>query len=117
MIEGGRTDMLPVAQEQVDEADADTPERAQIGEVLQPRDRRLARQPTVTFRCPVAGDLQRRVVAQSIKIVGVLVATGDGHRVGGDHVGIRVRHEQRVARVRERLGNHLSDAEAARRWT
>jgi len=55
------------------------------------------------------------VVAQRVKIVGVLVATGDGHHTGGDHVGIRVRDEQRVARVRERLGNHLSDAEAAGR--
>jgi hypothetical protein len=59
--------------------------------VLKSRERRLRTKIPAAVRQPSAGELERRITAQLIEIVGVLIAAGDGERTSADHVGKRVR--------------------------
>ena len=61
----------------------------------------------------LAGDQQRRIVAQRVEIVGVLVAGCDRHHARRHHRTIGVDDQQRVTRVRQRVGDHGGEAEAA----
>ncbi len=99
------------AAEQVDEADADLVERPDAGEVLEPRDRRLARNIVTVLGRTIAGDHQRGIVTQRIEIAGVLVAGGNGHHARRRHGGIGVDDEQRVARVGQRPRDDIRHAE------
>lgn len=74
-------------------ADADPVERLDVGDVLEPRDGRLAGNIVPAFGRAVAGDQQRRIMAQRVEIVGVLVASRDGHHARRDHGGVGVRDE------------------------
>ena len=69
------------------------------------------------LRRAVASYLQRRIVAQRIEVVGILVAAGDGDHARRHHVGIRVCDKQRIARVGQRCGDGLRQPEPARRLT
>ena len=105
------------AAEQIDETDADPVQRLDVSEVLQPRDRRLARNIVAAFGRAVAGDQQRGIVTQRIEIVAILVARRDRHHARRDHCRIGVRDEQRIARVGERPGDHIGHAQPQRRLT
>ena len=103
------------AAEQIDEAGADPIQRPRVGQVLQVREGRLARNGTAGLRRTLAGDHQRRIVAQRIEVVGILVAGGDRHHAGGHHRPIGVDDEERVAPVGERVGNHRGEVQATGR--
>ena len=104
------------AAEEIDEAGADPVQRAGVGEVLQPRDRRLARNVVTALRRTLAGDHQRGIVAQRIEVVAILVAGGDRHHARRHHRAIGVDDEQRVARVRQRVRDHGGETEAPSRF-
>ena len=55
--------------------------------VLQPRQRRLRTKVRAGIRQTPAGELERRIGAQKIQIVGVFIAAGDGEDARADHVG------------------------------
>ena len=101
--------------EQIDEAGADLVERPRIGEVLEPRDGRLARNVVTALGRTLAGDQQGRIVAQRIEIVGVLVAGRDRHHARRHHRAVAVDDEQLVARIGQRVGDHGGKAETPRR--
>ncbi len=84
--------------------DGDAVEHARVGEVLQSRDGRLARQAGAALGRAFAGDLQHRVVAERIEVVGVLVAAVDGDHARRHHIGVTVRDEQPIARLGQRCG-------------
>src|SRR5664279_1710510 len=68
---------------------------------------RLRAQIIATVRQPPTGQLKPRVSAQMVEIVGVLVATGDSKDPGAQNVIDAVRHQQRVARVRDQPRQRL----------
>ena len=103
------------AAEQIDEAGADPVQRAGVGEVLQARDGRLARNAAAGLRRTLAGDHQRGIVAQRIEVVGILVAGGDRHHARRHHRPIGVDDEQRVAPVGQRIGDHRGEVETTGR--
>ena len=53
--------------------------------ILQPGESRLRGQPDIRVRALVAGDPQRRVMAQNIEVVAVLMPAGDGDHSRLDH--------------------------------
>lgn len=111
--DGRRRDPIGLA-EYVDETDADAVERTCVGKVLQPRDGRLARQAGTALGRAVDRDLERRVVAERIEVVGVLVAAGDGDHARRHHIGVTVRDEQPIARLGQRSGDGRRQPEPAR---
>ena len=96
---------------------ADLVERPGIGEVLEPRDGRLARNVVTALGRTLAGDQQRGILAQRVEVIGILVAGGDRHHARRHHGTIGVDDEQRIARIRQRVRDHGGEAEAARRLT
>ena len=69
----------------------------ELRRILQPRQCRLRTQVRVGVGQPPAGQFERRVAAQEIQIVGVLIAAGDGVDAGADHVGARMADACRIA--------------------
>ena len=91
-VEHDRRRRLAVAAaEQIDEADADPIQRPRVGEVLQARDGRLARDVVTGLRRTLAGDQQRGVLAQRVEVIGILVAGGDRHHARGHLIEVETR--------------------------
>ena len=97
--------------EQIDQPHADPVERPGIDRVLQSRQGRLAHQVDAALGRAVAGDLQCGIGLEPVDVVAILVAGGDHHHAGLHHVGVGVGHQQRIACIRHRCGDHLGDAE------
>src|SRR5580693_5102111 len=60
---------------------------------------------------PPAGQLESRVAAQPVEIVGVLIAAGDGEDAGAQDIGQQMGDPVLIAPVRNYLGEPLGDAE------
>jgi hypothetical protein len=58
--------------------------------VLQPRQGRLRAEVRTGVGKPPAGELERRISAQEIQIVGIFIAARNGEDAGPDHVGQRM---------------------------
>jgi len=71
----------------------------QARRVLEPRQGRLRAQVPAGVGQPPAGELERRIAAQVIEIVGVLVAAADRKHPGADHVGDRMGDARRIAAI------------------
>lgn len=84
---------------------------AQSRRVLEPRQGRLRAQVVAAVGQAPAGELERRIAAQLVEIVGVLVTHRDGEDPGADHVGERVRDPRRVAAVGHQAGEPRGDPE------
>jgi len=84
---------------------------AQGRRVLPTRDRRLGAQIVACVRQSAAGQLEPRVGAKKIEVVSVLVATSDGNHPGTKNVVNAVRHERRIARVRDQPRERIGQAE------
>jgi len=67
--------------------------------VLQPRQRRLRTQVGARVGQPPASELEGRVDAQGVEIVGVLVTAGNRQDASAHHVGQRVRDARRIAPI------------------
>ena len=101
---GGRAKLLAV---EIDLAEPDAGERTPVGEVLEPRQRRLAHQVGVILGRPADGDLQGRIALESIDIIAILIASRDHEHRAAHHLGIAVSHAGRIARVAKRPGDGL----------
>ena len=99
---------------EINEGLADPIECALVGQVLETRDGRLARQAGAAFRCAVQGDLQAWIVAQFVEIVAVFIAGRNRHAARRDHIAVAVRDARRVACVDERACDHVSQPEQVR---
>ena len=84
---------------------------AQARGVLEPRQGRLRAQIGPSVGQAPAGELEGRVGAQGIEIVGVLVTAADREDAGPDHVGDAVSDAGRIAPVRDQARQPLGDAE------
>ena len=65
------------------------------------------------IRRALASHLHRRIVAQGVEIVAVLVAAGDRHHPRPDHRGMGVPGPRRIAMIRNTGGQHIRDAKLA----
>ncbi len=78
--------------------------------ILQPRQRRLRTQVRAGVGQPSAGKLERRIGAQEIQIVGILIAAGDGEDAGADHVGAGMADARWIAMVGKAARQPVGDA-------
>ena len=92
---------------EIDLAEPDPRQRSPVGEVLQPRQRRLAHQVGAGLGASADRDLQRGIGAQRIDVVAVLVAGGDHQHPRRHHLGVAVTDAGRIALVAERAGDRL----------
>ena len=93
----GRSREAPAVE--IDLAEPDAGQRTPVGEVLQPRQRRLAHQIGAGLRRTADGDLQGRIGAQRIDVVAVLVAGRDHQHPRRRHLGVAVPDAGRIAVV------------------
>ena len=99
---------------EIDLAEPDASQRAPVGNVLQPRQRRLAHQIGAGLGHAADGNLQRRIGAQRVDVVAVLVAGRDHEHPRRHHLGIAVPDACRIAFIAKRAGDRLGQAEARR---
>jgi hypothetical protein len=62
-----------------------------------------------------AGELERRIGARKVEIVGVLIAAADREEAGADHIGEGVGDARRIAAIGKAAGQPHGDAEPALR--
>ena len=105
---------IPAFAEQVDEPQSDAFERAPVGQVLEPGQRRLAHQIEAALGGAAARDLERRIGAQRIEVVAVLIAGRDRHHARRRHVGVGVDDARRIAVVGQRRGDDVGEAQPQR---
>ena len=84
---------------------------ARIGQVFQPRDRRLRTQFAIR-RQEIERHLEHGIAAQRIGVVAVFVARRDHQQTKAHDSGERMRDRVRRARVDEAGGHAISDAKA-----
>lgn len=58
-----------------------------------------------------AGDLEGRIGAQGIDVFAILITGRDHHHARQRHVGIGVRHPERVAIIGQRCGDDVGESE------
>jgi hypothetical protein len=85
----------PLVDERIGQAD----HVLQPRRVFEPRQGRLGTQVAPVVGQPSAGELERRVAAQHVEVVGVLVAAADRKRPGPDHVGDRMGDARAIAPI------------------
>ena len=85
-------------------------EVAQRGRVLPARDGRLRAQIGSGVGQPPAGELERRVAAQSVEIVAVFVAAGDCENPGAQNIGQPMDDPAGIAFVRDHCRKPLGEA-------
>ena len=100
-------------QPQIDEDLAEADDGAQVRQVLGPRAGRLGAQIPAAVGQPSAGQLEGRIAAQPVEIVGVLIAAGDGEDAGAQDVGHGVPHAARISPIADHRGQPLGQSEAA----
>ena len=83
---------------------------AQRGCVLPARHGGLRAEIDATVRQASAGQLEARIGAQVVKVVGVFVATGDCQHACAQNVGHAVPHQQRIARIGDQRRKPIGDA-------
>ena len=101
--------------EEIDHHPAEPDEIAQGRHVLPSRHGRLAHQVRPALRQPPAGELEGRVSAQAVEIVGVFVAAGDGEDAGEQNLGERMNHPRRIAPIGDYGRQLLGDPQPSRR--
>jgi hypothetical protein len=74
---------------------------------------RISAQVTTAVGQPSARQLEARIGAEVIKIVGILIAAGDQQYRCSQDVGDAVDDEQRVASIDDQPGEPIGQAEAA----
>ncbi len=98
---------------EIDHGVAQAHDLAQGGRILAARHGGLGAQVASAVGQAPAGELEARVGAQVVEVVGVLVATGDGEHAGSQDVGDAVGHQRRVARIGDQPGQAPGHAQAA----
>jgi hypothetical protein len=98
---------LVTAHPKIDKRIAQSDHLAQIGGILQAGEGRLRTQIPIRVRQPAAGKLERRIPAQMIEIIAVLIAARDGEDAGADQVAQSVRDACRIAPLGKHTGQLL----------
>ena len=99
-------------QPKIDQGLAEADDGAQIRQVLGPRQGRLRAQIQTGVGQPPAGELEGRIAAQPVEIVGVLVAARDREDAGAQDVGHGVGDPVRITRIADHRGKPLGQAQA-----
>ena len=86
---------------------------AQPGRILPARDGRLRAQVGAAVGQPAASQLEPRIGAQPVEIVGILPAAGDGKDAGAQDIGQPMGDPVRIAAVRDHRREPRGDAEPA----
>ena len=86
---------------------------AQPGRILPARDGRLRAQLDAAVGQPAASQLEPRIGAQPVEIVGILPAAGDGKDAGAQDIGQPMGDPLRIAAVRDHPGQPRGEAEPA----
>jgi len=81
--------------------------------VLKPAHGRLGTQIAAAFRRMPDRQLEQRIAAPGVAIIGVLVTASDGQHAKAQHLGQPVRHHRRIALVAQASGQKVGQAEAA----
>jgi hypothetical protein len=99
----------------IDERICQTDQVTQGGRVLEPRQRRLGAKIAALVRQTLASELERRVGAQKVEIVGVLIAAADRENAGADHISEPMGDACRMAPIWKAARQPLADAKPALR--
>ena len=99
---------------EIDQATADAIEGGHIRDVLQSRQCRLAHQVDAGHGRAATGDLHRRIGAQCVGVIAILITGRNQHHAHERHVGVGGGDAQGIANVGERQRDHVGDAEAQR---
>ena len=83
------------------------------GRVLQPAHGRLRAQGAAALRRPAHGQLEQRIGAQGVAVVGILVPAGDREHAEAQHRRQRVDHRRRIAPLPDAARQRLGQAEPA----
>ena len=102
---------LEASEEQIDHRQPHAHKRAPRRRVLEARQGWLAHQIATRLGQAATGQLERRIDAQGIEVVAILVATGDGEQPCPDHVGVGMYRARRIARVGQAGGKAIGDPE------
>ena len=102
---------LEAGAKQIDHRQPHAPQFAPRRRILEARQRRLRHQVIAGLGQAPAGQLERRIETQSIKVVAILVAAGNGEHPRPDHVGVAVGRARGIAGVRHAGGKQLGDPE------
>ena len=97
---------------EVDHGAPHAQQRPGVGQVLQPRDRRLGTQFAIRAR-QIERHLEHRIGAQRIGVVAVLITRRDHQQAKPDNVRHRMRDVVGSAQVNDAGGHALGDAQAA----
>ena len=100
---------------ELDQDPAEPQQIAQARRVLPARHGRLAHQVGTALGQAPAGELERGVGAQTVEIVGVRVAAGDGEDAREQDLGQRVNHPRRVTAIGDHGGELPGDPHPSRR--
>ena len=106
--------LLVAPAEEIDQAASDAVEGCAVRNVLQSRERWLAHQIHAGLRVAATGDLHRRIGAQRVGVIAVLVSSRDQDHADKRHVGVGVGDAQGIADIRQRQRDHLRNAELQR---
>ena len=96
---------------EIDLAEPYARERAPVGQVLEPRQCRLAHQIGAAVGCAADGDLQGGIAPQRVDVIAVLVSGRDHDNPRHCHLAIAVPHADRIAIVPERSCNRPGQIE------
>ena len=100
-------------QEDVDQRGRQASHLGARGRVLQPAHGRLRTQVAPTLRRPADRQLEQRIGAQIVAVVGILVAAGDREHAEPQHRRQRVDHPVGGAPLPDAAGQRLGQAEPA----
>ena len=95
----------------IDHSVAHAQQRARVGQVFQPRDRRLRTQFALRW-CQIERHLEHRVAAQRVGVVAVLVARRDHQQAKANDVVQRMRDLPGIARILQAGGHALGHTQA-----
>ena len=96
---------------EIDLAEPDARQRTPVGQILEPRQRRLAHQIGAALRRASDSDLQGRIKAQRIDVITVLVAGRDHEHARQCHLGVAVTNTGRITIVTQRRRDDLGKPE------
>ena len=87
------------AAEEIDQRRRHARHLAARGRVLQPAHGRLRAQRAAALRRPADGQLEQRIGAQGVAVVGILIPAGDREHAEAQHRRERVDHRRRIAPI------------------
>ena len=97
--------------EQIDHRQSHARQRAPRRRVLEPRQSRLRHQIATGLGQAPTGQLERRVEAQHVEVVAILISAGDGEQARCDHIGVGMGRARRIAPIGHAAGKQVGKTE------